>query len=57
MGEHLRHIQCKVITFVMAIQRFVMTIMIDIELMVTVNNYQFGGKMVLKLLKLHCFYI
>ena len=31
MGEHLRHIQCKVITFVMVIQRFVITIMTDIE--------------------------
>ena len=37
MGECSRHIQCKVITFVMVIQRFVITIMIDIELMVMVN--------------------
>ena len=37
MGEHPGHIQCKVITFVMVIQRFVITIIIDIELMVMVN--------------------
>ena len=31
MVEHLRHRQYKVITFVMVLQKFVITIMIDIE--------------------------
>ena len=29
MGEHSSHMQCKVITFVMVIQKFVITIMTD----------------------------
>ena len=37
MGECTRHRQCKVITFVMVMQKFVITIMIDTELMVMVN--------------------
>ena len=37
MGEHSRHTQCKLITFVMVIQRFVITIMVDIELVVMIN--------------------
>ena len=37
IGECLRHIQCEVITFVMVRQKFVITIMIDIELMEMVN--------------------
>ena len=55
--KHSGHRQDEVIPFTIVIQRFVIINMIEHWVMVPMNYYKFGGKIVLKKLKLHCFYV